>query len=71
MKTSHCLATQVVVAVVLATALIGEASACDFVLGGPSPFPTGPTVCKPGFLPPQCTAVPYDTTLNLAFSGNG
>jgi hypothetical protein len=31
----------------------------------------GPPICKPGFAPPQCTAVPFDTLLDLAFQGNG
>src|SRR5205085_2687447 len=35
-----------------------------------SPF-SGPAICKPGFTPPQCTAVPFDTGQDLAFQGNG
>jgi len=33
----------------------------------------GPPVCRPFFIPapPFCTAVPYDTSQNFAFSGNG
>ena len=36
-----------------------------------STFPVGPEICKPGYAEPQCRAVPFDTTDDLAFSGNG
>jgi hypothetical protein len=33
--------------------------------------PTGPSECRSGFLPPQCTALPFDNSQNYAFQGNG
>lgn len=35
-----------------------------------SPF-TGPAGCSSGFSPPQCDFRPFDTSLDLAFQGNG
>lgn len=32
---------------------------------------SGPDQCRPGYAPPQCTARPFDTSSDVAFSGNG
>jgi YD repeat-containing protein len=37
----------------------------------PASIIVGPAICKPGFSPPQCTAVPFDTSHDLAYQGNG
>ncbi len=29
----------------------------------------GSAICKPGYVPPQCIAIPFDTSNNLAFQG--
>jgi hypothetical protein len=43
----------------------------DLTVVSPSPFDLADAICKEGYPPPQCTAVPYDTRQNLAFQGNG
>ena len=55
---------------ILGASLWVRADSLTILPGAPSTI-TGPAVCKPGFSPPQCTAVPYDTSGNFAFSGNG